>query len=289
MKRLQQYDFLVIHDYEEATFHLPTHAHTYYEVVYLYKGRGIHILNSSRLPYEPGDLFLISPEDNHHFQIEESTRFVFVKFTEAFFSSRNQYHKNDALVKDPTAIMHNQYLKENKLVFDETSAMILKSLIDNIAAYDIRSNVNTSPIMFYHVLSILALVRETLVKLDVRLSIARPQQQQLLTYVHDNIYFPAAIQIKCIAEHFNISPKYFSAYFKRFAGTGYRDYVNKYRTSLIEKRIAQGQMSLKQIADEFGFIDESHLSHFFKKQLNVTPGEHRQIVAESIAENRTTD
>jgi quercetin dioxygenase-like cupin family protein len=91
MKRLQQYDSLVIHDLEEEKFHLPTHAHTYYEIIYVFKGSGVHLINNNRFRYVPGDLFLLSPEDTHHFDIAERSRFIFIKFTDSYFSPKKSF------------------------------------------------------------------------------------------------------------------------------------------------------------------------------------------------------
>ncbi|PTS92965.1 AraC family transcriptional regulator, partial [Flavobacterium sp. HMWF030] len=51
----------------------------------------------------------------------------------------------------------------------------------------------------------------------------------------------------------------------------YREYMNQYRIALIDKRLESGQFTLKQIADEFGFNDESHFSHFYKNNMGVSP------------------
>src|SRR3978361_2140692 len=88
----------------------------------------------------------------------------------------------------------------------------------------------------------------------------------MISYINQHIYEPEKIQVKFIANHFNIAGNYFGAYFKRNFDLSYRDYVNQYRTKLIEKRIISGQLSLKQIASEFGFNDESHLSNYFKNR-----------------------
>lgn len=79
------------------------------------------------------------------------------------------------------------------------------------------------------------------------------------------------IQVRNIAREFPIAESYFGAYFKRNFGISYRDYVNELRTKLIEKRISGGNLSITQIADEFGFSDKSHLTNFFKKRKSQRP------------------
>jgi cupin superfamily acireductone dioxygenase involved in methionine salvage len=115
MRRLKQFEPLVIHDFEERVFHMESHAHTYFEMGYIYKGSGIHHLNNNSIKYRSGDLFLICPEDSHTFDIRTSTRFVFIKFTDSYFKLAGKTDEDNGLLHDPTKLMRNQLLKEKKL------------------------------------------------------------------------------------------------------------------------------------------------------------------------------
>lgn len=268
-----QFDQLVIHDFEEEIFHLPMHGHTYYELVFIRKGSGFHELNHNRLPYSTGDLFMISPKDQHYFEIRKSTHFTFIKFTDSYFAG-HKMHRTDALtLSTPEAIMNNQLLKEVKLQMDESCASILRKTVENIVAY--HKDVASSPLIYYQILSIFGLIREAAAGLSIRIDDGEPDKEELISYIHQNIYDPSLIQVKNIAPHFNIAATYFSDYFKRKFDIKYRDYVNEYRIKLIEKRLQVSSLNMKQIADEFGFNDESHLSHFFKGKRKISPQHFR--------------
>ena len=90
MKRLRQFEPFILTDFEVEEYPFPRHNHTYYEIIYIYHGSGRHCLNTNEFDYQPGDLFLLTPEDNHYFIVEQKTRFVFLKFTDSFFY--NQRH-----------------------------------------------------------------------------------------------------------------------------------------------------------------------------------------------------
>lgn len=275
MKRIQ-FEQLVIHDFEEQTFHLPIHSHTYYELVYIRKGSGIHLLNNSRLPYQKEDLFIISQEDRHYFEIHKSTHFTFIKFTDDYFSGHKMYYQGDAFISlTPESIMRNKLLKEVKLQMDEPCVSILRNTIENVVAYNCRKDIATSPLMFYQILSIFGLIKEAAAKLNIRIDNGQPDKEELISYVHQHIYEPSHIQIKSIAAHFAISPTYFSDYFKHKFGISYRNYINDYRIKIIEKRLAVPSITLRQIADEFGFTDESHLNKFFKTHKGLGPKTYR--------------
>ncbi|WP_417366676.1 AraC family transcriptional regulator [Flavobacterium beibuense] len=274
MRRLNQFETLVIHEFEEDKFHLPAHTHTYYELIYIVSGYGIHELNDNMIPYKAGDLFALAPEDRHYFDIKSRTRFVYIKFTDSYFSSKKNLVTDDLVLNTPQSIMREKMLKETLLKLDEPCATILKNTVNNITAYNCRKDVSTSPIVFYQILSIFGLIRETVKGMELPIRGCTFNDNQVLSYIHENIYSPKSIQSKAIAQHFNIAQTYFSAYFKRNFGITYRDYINNLKVQLIEKRIAGKNMPIKQIAYEFGFTDESHLTNYFKKHKKMKPSEY---------------
>jgi len=275
MKRTQ-FDQLVIHDFEEKVFHLPAHSHTYYELVYIRKGSGIHLLNNNKIPYTTGDLFILSPEDHHHFEIRKSTHFTFIKFTDSYFAGHKMNRPDALILSTPEAIMSHKLLKEVKLKMDEPCVSILRKIVENIVAYNCRKDVASSPLIYYQILSIFGLIREPAAKLSIRIDDGQPDKEELISYIHQHIYDPYLIRIKQIAPHFNVAVTYFSDYFRNKFGISYRAYINEYRIKLIEKRLKDPSLSMKHIADEFGFTDESHLSHFFKSMRELSPMSFRQ-------------
>jgi AraC-like DNA-binding protein len=277
MSKLNQFETLVIDEFEEEKFHLPAHTHTYYEIIYIVKGNGIHHINNNLLPYKAGDLFVISPDDEHYFDIKKNTRFVFIKFTDNYFNSNKKLSCDEFLLNTPENFMRDKLLKETVLKLDDPCKTILKNTIENITAYNCKTDVSTSPIVFYQILSIFGLIKETMRCMNIQIKGNYIDTKQIISYIHQNIYDPKLIQIKSISKHFNIAQTYFSAYFKRNFSITYRDYINNLRIKLIEKRISNNQMPIKQIAYEFGFADESHLSNYFKKKKNSSPSEFKKL------------
>lgn len=277
MPKLNQFETLVIDEFEEEKFHLPFHSHTYYEIIYIVKGNGIHHLNKNLLPYKSGDLFVVSPEDEHYFDIKKNTRFVYIKFTDNYFNSNKSLFCDDLLLNTPECFMRDRLLKETVLKLDEPCKTILKNTIENITAYNSRIDVTTSPIVFYQILSIFGLIKETMRSMNPKVKVSSIDSEQITSYIHQKIYYPKLVQIKTISAHFNIAESYFSAYFKKAFSISYRDYINNLRTTLIEKRITNNQMPIKQIAHEFGFTDESHLSNYFKKRKNMKPTDFKKL------------
>lgn len=273
MKR-KQFDTLVVDILEGDRYNLPLHGHTYYEMVYVMKGSGEHYLNNNVFTYKVGDLFLLSPGDNHYIVFNKKSELVFIKFTDAYFQDNKYLSPDSFSMNSPLKIMRNQILKEEKLIFDEPCKSILRKTIENIISYNCRVDIASSPLVFFQILSIFGLIQEAAKANNLSLSESISDNRQLISYINQNIYNPQKIRIKVIATHFNIAQNYFSNYFRRNFEVSFKEYIDDYRIKLIEKRLELKENSIKQIANEFGFTDESHLTNYFKKHRHVSPSQY---------------
>lgn len=276
MKRFWQFEPFIMSDFELDEYPLPRHNHTYYEIIYIYHGSGTHCLNNHDFNYQAGDLFLLTPEDNHYFVIEQRTRFVFLKFTDSFFY--NQRHTAPGFFeREVQPVMRNRVLQEIKPELTASDRIFLKNIIDNITARQTPAAAETAGIVFYQLLSIIEMVKGALIKYSHTLQhLLQKNNEQLLSFIHQHIYTPEQVQIKTISVNFNISPAYFGAYFKRNFGISYRDYLNHYRINLIERRLKNSSLTLREIASELGLVDESHLSRYFKSKKKISPRAYKR-------------
>lgn len=275
MKILKQFEPLSIEHEENLSASCSRHSHNHFEIVYINDGNGSHFYNEATLEYETGDLFLISPGDEHFFEIREVTTFTYIKFNEAYFNSKRHLSPDEHYSSTPETIMKLRFLKEVKIKIGSPHSGILKNLINSLLAYDKVKNVAYSPVVFYLLLGIFSIIKESMQLKAITAINDDPNNEQILSYLHENIYCREKIMVKTIASHFNISVRYFSNYFKRNFGIAYQEYLDSYRIKLIEKRIAIGGLKLKQIAQEFGFTDVSHLSKVFKKLTGLSPTDYR--------------
>lgn len=263
MKLLKQFDPLIIEDVEETTFSCSHHSHSYYELVYIQSGKGTHLFNNDLVPYEKGDLFLIAPGDQHSFEIKGSTHFTYIKFTDSYFESKKHLAPDEFQMGSPEILMEMKWLKEVKICIKAPCDKILQSTINNLIEYHKAKDVTNSPIVYYQLLSIFGMIKEILRERNI--SRDEINFEKLISYLHENIYDREKLAVKSVAEKFNISGTYFSNYFKRHFDISYQAYLDKYRISLIEKRLTIGGLKIKEIANEFGFTDASHLSKTFRR------------------------
>lgn len=120
----------------------------------------------------------------------------------------------------------------------------------------------------------------TLIVIAARnLSINKPQYfseqvdnkiEGILSYIESNIHKPDLLKAKLICSIFGISTNYFSNYFKINCGTSFKEYIASYRIKLIKHRLLFGDKRMRELAEEFGFTDISHLNRYFKNNSGVS-------------------
>lgn len=284
MNVLSQFDPLVIEEVREANFSCSRHSHTYYELVYIGEGTGNHLLNDHVISYRNGDLFLVAPGELHSFEIHSETHFIYIKFTEGYFESKRHLAPDEFKVGSPELLMEMKWLKEVKIVLNEPCNHILRSTIENLLLYSRYHVVSSSPIAYYQLLSIFGMIKEILRDRNSAMHKEELNYEKLISYIHEHIYSREKLLIRNLAEHFNIAPSYFSNYFKRHFGSSYQLYLDSYRIALVEKRLRVGGLKTKQIAEEFGFTDVSHLSKIFKKIKGVTPKAYVDALSQKLAD-----
>ena len=274
MSRITRPEPLKIVDIVEEQSSYEPQAYDHFEIVYIHYGNGSHTFNGRTVAYEKGDLFVVTPGDRHSFTVDAATRFTYLKFTPGYFD----FHGNTAI--KPAAgsaqayLTQAQWAKQDKITVREPCQTILKNIFENIVLYNSTIDVVRSPIVYYQILSVFGMIKEYMEARNIKPNEHTPSNSYIAAYIQENIYYRELTSIKAIARHFNISPSYFSSYFKRNFGTGYKEYLEKLTLQLIKQRLGKKEIKLKQIADEFGFTDVSHLSKFFKRHEGINPREY---------------
>lgn len=267
-----------IYHFEATEWQHPIHNHTYFEIIFILRGSGIHNLNNNFFAYGQGDVFLLGPEDFHSFDIRELTEFCFIRFNEPFSRvlSVSDESKEKPIIE---TLLQIPLQSRGSLIKDKQDKIKLLSLLSVLES---EYENNQSP--YYEI------VRDSLMR-SILIILARKLRQSdeagqapsysdsveaILLYVKKNIYYPSRLSIEVLAEKFNMAPNYISIFFKKQVGESIKQYISNYKFGLIEARLTYSKLTLSEIAHEFSFTDESHFCKQFKKYSGVTPTEFRK-------------
>lgn len=275
MKRYILHTPFNIYHFEAYKWMHSVHKHTYFEIIFILKGNGIHNINGNTFQYAEGDVFLLGPEDYHDFEIQGLTEFCFIRFNESFHQQIGE--KDSTWQQIMKTLLYTSSQSRGSIVKDKQEKQKLHNLLSVLESeYEnhqsqyfeiIRDSLMRSMMM------ILArnLFGQTPVKPNLQDSV-----EAILMYIKQNIYQPSELSIEHLAEVFNYAPAYISIFFKRHTGESLKQYITKHKIKLIEARLLYSQLTLTEIADEFGYTDESHFCKQFRKYTGNTPTAFRK-------------
>ncbi|OBQ56407.1 helix-turn-helix domain-containing protein [Tamlana sp. s12] len=258
----------------------PRHKHLFFELTIVLKGKGQHLLNDNIVDYQSGDVFFLTPKDEHEFIISEATTFGIIKFTEQLFLEKSSFSTSRYWRKNlETVIFHSNIIAESIVRYESDKIQI------NGLYQLIKHEINSSMLYNRYVLSELfgALMvvlsrnlKSSLETSSLELVSDEEKIENILTYIRQNVLNKEMISIKTIAEAFYMSPNYVSLFLKKHIGISVQQYVIQTKIDMAVRLLKQPNLSISGIAEKLGFVDASHFNRLFKKYKGVNPSEFKK-------------
>ncbi len=265
---------------EMDTFAKTSKTNNFFELIYIAGGTGVQYINKNRFNYRKGNLFLITPQDVHSFEITTVTQFFFLRF--------NEYYVTTKSGKDKDAVQRVEYILQNAshrpgcILKNKADKPFIASLIENIIREQTNQQLYYSKIIEQTVNTVITVVaRNIALKLPKNIKENTGETVlEILNYIQQNIFEPKMLKAEQLSNHFGISLSYLGKYFKKQTGDTLQEYISNYKVRLIEMRLLHSDMRINEIAAELSFTDESHLNRTFKKYKSLSPTEYRKRFVE---------
>ncbi|HEX6224531.1 MAG TPA: AraC family transcriptional regulator, partial [Chryseolinea sp.] len=263
------------------------HKHTFFEIVFILEGRGSYIINGQHHAYAKDDIFVIIPEHGHHTIVKEITTFVFIRF-----SQNGLLEETPAHAAEPEWMHRLEYIFANQHKLSDhqgkQTKTLLRALVSTLVDESERKY-RSDPAFISQLIRTLLMVTireidDSIVPLVVP---GKSAVRSITDYIHSNIREPEKLKIESIAQHVNMSKNYVSEYFRKHSAQSLQQYIHRYKLSLVEERLLASDLTLSEIAFEFGFAGESHLATTFKKHRGHSPAKFRKNAVASVSRNKT--
>ncbi|WP_224483345.1 AraC family transcriptional regulator [Robertkochia aurantiaca] len=260
---------------------IPEHKQNFFELVFIEKGEGFHIINNARVPYKKRDVFLLAPEDEHFGEVLTPTTVTLIRFTELFFSGKSSLPDRSYWLRHIEHILHHPNLLPGVAVKDPDDLKIVWLTKDLLCKEHIEEQEFHMNIISNNISTILSIIARNIIKnyaleKGVEPTVYINKADEVLSYIRQNIYDTERMKIEHLADKFHMSPNYINSFFKKETGETIRQYILNYKLMVTEFRLKYTNSSISEIAHQVGFTDESHLSKAFKKKNKMTPNEFRK-------------
>lgn len=256
----------------------PEHKHSFFELVFIVSGDGMHHINNTSFPYRAGQLFMLAPEDTHSFSIKGPTQFFFIRFTDIYIKSSSLH--TDA-VERLEFILKNANHIAGCVLKNPADRIVVKPIVDAIIREHTNNDLYNKELIRQYVNTLIVIVARN-IAMGLPEQINEQSEEKaldILQYIQANIYQPERLRAECISKAFGISETYLGRYFKKHANETMQQYITSYKLKMIENRLLHGNMRISEIADELGFTDKSHLIRIFRKYKGMSPTEYKKSVS----------
>ncbi|MBE9586230.1 helix-turn-helix domain-containing protein [Mucilaginibacter sp. JRF] len=239
---------------------------SFFELFYVLSGQGVHTVNGNRVHFKAKELFLLTPNDRHSFEVDDFSEFLVIRFGQNYIADF-QWKSIDQM---EYVLFHASHLSESIISNNEDSEAVA-SVMQYLLQILQRDNLYKEDLIRH-------LVNAVIVIAARNLSITKPQNMldnvderilEIIDYIQVNIHRPALLKVDVLADKFGVSKTYIGAYFRKQSGESLQHYISYYRVRLIEHRLRFSNKRITEIAEEFGFADESHINKFFKRHTGV--------------------
>ena len=260
-------------DKKEDINRIDSHQHTYYEVIFIENGKGIHTIDFKNYEFSGPCIFLLHPKNVHKIYKEVPTSGGVIKFNDSFFVNED---------------VNSKFLLKYR-IFDDIDVQPVINLTpeDGIEILEfielIRNHANSEKCFSANI--VMNLLKSLLLKIyqikknncligdisDHRFLRFKQFQELLetnLTQHHDPNFY---------AQKLNISTKTLSNICKLINHKTGQQLI-KERILLEAKRmLIYTDLSVKEVVYELGFNDHAYFTRFFTSNVQLNPSDFKKL------------
>ena len=274
--------FIVLHEIDHAT---PWHHHPEFELVLIEKGKGRRLVGDHVAPFAKNDLIFLGPYLPHQWICEiKDTLPTDVTQNESFVIQFLDNFLKGALFEIPENAGLKDFLNKSTRgieFYGRTKTRIISILHSMHYMNDTKR--------FYALLTIFEILGST----DEFKLLTTPNSmnnfsskdnepmQKAMQYILQN--FQKKIRTEDLLEICHKSYAAFYSAFKKAFQMPFKDYLVNVRVGYVCKRLAEGSISISEIAYESGFENISNFNRQFKKIKGVTPSQFQKQYEEELS------
>ena len=283
---------------------VPMHRHKFYEMVFIQRGSCRHFYKNDTTLLIPGDVFLISPDEPHSYQFDESICMYNCQFypeilhrssadfiKELTFASlkeqaplhrrmQDMYNLWEEMDEAPVQTPSMGNINDQGIIhLNLQQQSLIASYLGSIMSEQAKQNyeyIRMKQMYLETMLIVLARIKKD--QFDAKEQTPSWQSEMILdalnridAHLEDHFDFIEE------ADRQHISPSYYRMIFKKVTGLSPLEYLNRVRILRALELLQTTYMSIGEVADAVGIHDSNYFSRLFKKLVGCPPSYYKSI------------
>ena len=255
---------------------LPDHFHDWYEIVYVYRGRGTFFIDHTFYDMKQGDMFLIPGSTIHRAtpDKEAPVTSTAIYFSPSMLQTPPLGDDFSYLHSFEQAATHRSYKLETRLSQNQQLDQFLELMHQEFK----QPSLGHRQAIFLQLLQLLLYIQR-----DIGTNAKSPTVDSLVSplwmreiLLHIDQHFCEDIGLTTLSKQASVTPAHFSRVFKQLIGMNITTYIMTKRIIRAKQLLQESDASVATIADMCGFESLPHFHAMFKRVLGITPAASRK-------------
>lgn len=234
-----------------------------YLLGYAVRGVGHASLQGKRVDVRPGEVFFFDLQREHEYASDEHDRWEFLFI-----------HFGGATAADYFHLLSGEENPLFRVERPEAAEILFHHMLDLFGT----SPIGLEPMAHALITQILTLLVADKMRVGsvqtARSTVHYPEPvRQGIGFMEENYQTP--LQLPDVAREVTLSPFHYARLFKRSTGIPVMEYLLRYRLSRAKYLLDSSDLSIREVAEQSGFADQSYFGKVFKKYEAMTPSEFR--------------
>jgi AraC family transcriptional activator of pobA len=247
------------------------HRHDFFEVLYLQKGSGYHVIDSNKYEIKPSCVFFMSPGQAHKLELSNDIEGYIFIFTSDFYLLNRTNQKS--LIEFPffyTIHQDNPPL----LLENENDAYFLETLFKQ-GISEISKNGESVPEMLRSILDLVLTTCATRYPMNENLLKGKGQfvVKRFFQLVEEN--YLRNLSLTEYADLIGITANHLTQTVKLLTGKTSSQIIKAKQLLEIKRLLVHTNLNVSEIANQLSFEDQSYFTKFFKRETGLTPLQYR--------------
>ncbi len=248
------------------------HRHDFFEVLYLLKGSGFHVIDGNKYEINPPSVFFMSPGQAHKIEFSNDIEGYIFIFTEDFYLI-NQSNQN-RLIEFPfffTIRQDNPPLILN----DQEDVLFLESLFKK-GITGAEKGDDYSIELLRSILDLILTSSATLYKTDEKMlnkGKGHIVVKKFFQLIEDNYH--KNLTVSEYANQLAITPNHLTQTVNNLTGKTSSQIIKAKQVLEIKRLLVHSNLSVTEIATRLNFPDQSYFAKFFKRETGKSPLQYR--------------
>lgn len=248
------------------------HRHDFFEVLYLSKGSGFHIIDGNKYEIQPPCVFFMSPGQAHKIEFSNDIEGYIFIFTSEFYLI-NQTNQN-RLIEFPFFFTIRQ---ENRPLMLESKqdVQFLETLFSKGIA-EVEKGEKFSVDLLRSVLDLILTSCTVLYKSDENLlpkGRGNIVVKKFLQLVEEN--YQNNLTVNEYAYKLSVTPNHLTQTVNQLTGKTSSQIIKAKQVLEIKRLLVHTNLSVTEIAGKLNFPDQSYFTRFFKRETGISPLQYR--------------